>query len=55
MCQHLVSSECVRVCASLEAALDRWKRDMIRAMLVAMTLQTILDVEIISLLMPRGR
>ena len=51
----LISPACVRVCASLEAALDRLRRDIIRSMLVALTLQTILDVEINWLLMPQGR
>jgi hypothetical protein len=55
MCQNLASPEFARVYASIEAALDRWKWDMIRAMFVATTLQTILDVEITWLLMPQGR
>jgi hypothetical protein len=54
MCRNLVSPESARVCASIEAALDRWKRDMTRAMFVATTLQAILDVEIIWLLMSRS-
>ena len=44
MCQNLISSQCTRVCASLEAAMDRM-----------ITLQTILEVEIFSLLIRRGR
>ncbi len=55
MCQNLDSSQCTRVCSSLEGVTDRVARNFIRWMLIMMTLQTILYVEIIWLFMPRGR
>jgi hypothetical protein len=55
MCENLLGSHYTRPWASLEGAMDRFARDIIRTMLIAMTLQTILEAEIISLFMSQAR
>jgi hypothetical protein len=55
MCQNPDSSQCTRVCSSLKGVADRVARNFIRWMLIMMTLQTILYVEIISLFMTQDR
>jgi len=54
-CSNEPNAVCQREATSLKVALERFKWDIVSSMLVGLTLQTVLLVEILWLFMPQGR